>query len=30
MNYTAIVLFVADAAAMWLHNLNTTLNIVYA
>ena len=29
MNYTAIVLFVADAA-LWLHNLNTMLNIVYA
>lgn len=29
MNCTAIVLFVADAT-LWLHNLNTMMNIVYA
>lgn len=29
MNYAAVVLFVADAT-MWLHDLNTILNIVYA
>ncbi len=28
MNYASIVLFVADAA-LWLHSIDTVLNIVY-